>query len=65
MINIPLNHRAQKKFIKIDVTALARHIGLSRTYVSLVLHGHKKSKRARKLIAEALGIPYNELWGDK
>lgn len=63
MINNSLILRDKKSLIKINITELARAIGRSRTWVSLVLHGHRKSPATRKAIAEALGVPYERLWG--
>lgn len=38
-------------------------LGKSTTWISLVLHGHKKGTKTRKAIAKALNVPYEELWG--
>lgn len=49
----------------IQTKQLAQKIGYSRTWVSLNLNGKRKSERTQRLIAEALGIPYEELWGEE
>lgn len=69
MNNININIKGKKSLIRINVAELARVIGRSRTYTWLVLNGKLKGKRygrpTKKLIAEALGIPYEEFWGEK
>ncbi len=55
---------------EISITELSRRIGISRTWVSLVINGHMKATETRKLIAAALGRKMQELWpndnnGDK
>ncbi len=62
MVNKSLISRHKKSLIKINITELARTIGKTRTWVSLVLHGHKKSTTTRKAIASALGVRVEELW---
>lgn len=64
MLNVPLPSRDKKSLIKLNVTELANKLGKSRTWISLVLHGHKKGKETRKAIAKALGVPYEELWNE-
>ncbi|ODA43273.1 hypothetical protein THER_2004 [Thermodesulfovibrio sp. N1] len=51
--------------IRPNLSAIAKKIGKTRTWVSLVWNRRKKSRHTQELIAEALGIPYEELWGDK
>lgn len=65
MINIPLIHKDKKNLIKINISELARRIGRSRTWVSLVLNGRVRGESTRKAIADALGVKYNELWEEK
>lgn len=43
---------------------VAREIGCSETWFSLVINGHRKSPRVRKAIAETLGVSYKSLWGN-
>lgn len=43
---------------------IATQTGVSPTWVSLVLNGHKKSKRIRQAIADALGIKVKDLWSN-
>ena len=62
MLNNPLRNEAKKSLYRLDVTALARRIGRTRTWTSLVLHGHEKSPVTRELIAAALGVRVEELW---
>lgn len=44
---------------------IARHEGVTRTWVSLVLNRHARSRRIRKAIAKALGVSYKDLWGEE
>jgi len=48
----------------LDVAKLARKIKKNRSWVSQVLYGHIKGEPTRRAIAEALGVPYEELWGE-
>ena len=41
---------------------LAREVGVSRTWVSLVVNGHKRSDRIRKVVAQRLGVAVSDLW---
>ncbi len=42
---------------------ICRKLGVSATWVSLVLNGKASSERVRKAIADAVGQPYERLWG--
>jgi len=63
MVNKSLIFRGKKSLIKINITELARTIGRTRTWVSLVLNGHRKGDATRRAIAKALNMPYARLWG--
>lgn len=41
---------------------IAHETGVTETWVSLVLNGRRKSPRIRKAIANAVGIPVEDLW---
>lgn len=41
---------------------LAHEIGVSETWLSLVIHGHRKSERVRHELAKRLGVKASELW---
>ena len=43
---------------------VASQLGVSRAMVSLVARGHRKSRRVRRALARAAGLPYKQLWGD-
>lgn len=43
---------------------IAREMHVSKTWVSLVLCGHKRSDRIRKAIADAVGMDVEEVWGE-
>lgn len=45
-----------------SISDIARQARVSRQWVSMVVNGHKKSKRIRKAIAQAVGKPVEELW---
>ena len=45
-----------------SLTEIARTTGVTRQWVSMVVNGHKKSKRVRKAIAVAVGKSVEELW---
>lgn len=44
---------------------VAKKARVTCTWVSLVVCGHRKSARIQGLIAEILGLPYSEVWGEK
>lgn len=46
----------------ITVTEIAHKAGVSRTWVSLVIHKNKSSKRIRKAIADEIGVSVEDLW---
>ncbi|WP_428985662.1 helix-turn-helix domain-containing protein [Thermodesulfovibrio yellowstonii] len=63
MLNTALIRRLKKRdLVEPNLAAIARKIGKSRTWVSLVWNRRQKSRKTQELIAEALGIPYEELW---
>ena len=45
--------------------SLARRIGRSREAVVQAIRGEKRLRPTRALIAEALDIPYDEVWTDE
>ncbi len=47
---------------ELSVADVARKIHRSRTWVSLVINGRKKSEGSRRAIAKALGARYEDLW---
>ena len=50
MKRLDLKQMLEKR--RITVTEIAKALGVSRTFVSLVIHGHKKSKRVTSYIEE-------------
>lgn len=44
-------------------TELARRMGVSVSYVNMVIHGKKKAIGARKKLAKQLGMSLEELFG--
>ncbi len=47
---------------EITIVELARRIGKSRTWTSLVINGNMRSPATRSLIARALGKRVQDLW---
>ncbi|KAF0145068.1 MAG: hypothetical protein FD156_1179 [Nitrospirae bacterium] len=60
-----LRNGTKKDLYRINITALAKRIGRTRTWVSLVINGHETSPVTRELIASALGVRVADLWPDK
>jgi len=58
--------KIQKAMIDKDLTAagIGRAIGCTRSNVQHTIMGRSKSIRVRRAISEALGIPYEILWGE-
>jgi len=44
---------------------ICRKLGVSETWVSLVVNGKAPSVRIRQAIADACGQPYEKLWGKR
>lgn len=63
---IPISKQIRIEMIKKGIRGaeIARRIGVDRTAIYKTLDGKIKSKKLRKAIAEALGVPYEELWGE-
>ena len=47
-----------------DITCaeLAREVGVTRTWIPLVVNGHKRSRRIRRIVAKRLGMKVEDLW---
>lgn len=45
-----------------SITDLAKKVGITRSWLSLVLNGHHKSYHTRIKISRLLNISYEELW---
>lgn len=52
----------KKNMKSIDIT---RKYGVHSTLISSVKSGRLKNKNVRKTIAEALDVPYEELWNER
>ncbi|HBC76811.1 MAG TPA: hypothetical protein DC017_18570 [Candidatus Wallbacteria bacterium] len=48
----------------ITITSIAKNMGVSLTFVSLVINQKKKSKRIMNHISGLLGASYEETWND-
>jgi lambda repressor-like predicted transcriptional regulator len=44
--------------------AIARTIGVDRSYVSHVIKGRSRNKRVRQAIASAIGLKMSDIWSD-
>ena len=46
----------------ISITSIANSLGISLTFVSLVIHQKKKSQRVMRHIADLLETSYEKIW---
>jgi len=44
---------------------IAKRLGITREYVRKVIHGERSTRRVRQAIADALRMPFEEVWGEK
>lgn len=58
-----IRQRLSDKSIKVG--DIAESIGISSAAVSKVLHGHGRSRRIEALIAQALGLPVEQVFPDR
>lgn len=58
----PEEIKAALRIKGITLTALAQELGLSRSMVTHVIHGHARSQRVEQRISQALGKPAATLW---
>jgi len=58
----PEEIKAALRIKGITLTALAQELGLSRSMVTHVIHGHARSERVEKHVAQAIGKPVTALW---
>jgi transcriptional regulator with XRE-family HTH domain len=49
----------------LNIAKIARRLGVSRPYLSNVLHGRKKTKWARRAIAAACGLRPEQIWPEE
>lgn len=64
MLNIAVKIKIEMLKVGISAVAIARKAGVDRSAISHVIAGRHKSKRLRRAIADALGLPYKEVWGE-
>lgn len=48
-----------------SLAGIAKELGVTRGAVTNVVHGRRVSLRIRTAVADAIGMPYSEVWGDK
>ncbi|UJB63602.1 helix-turn-helix domain-containing protein [Acidovorax sp. YS12] len=58
----PEEIKAALRIKGITLTALAQELGLSRSMVTHVIHGHARSERVEQRVAQAIGKPATALW---
>ena len=58
----PEEIKAALRIKGITLTALAQELGLSRSMVTNVIHGHARSKRVEERIAQILGKSVSAIW---
>ena len=61
-----MNYRQIKSLMvlhNVKSADIARKLGIGNEAVSLILTGRRRSFRVQTAIAEALHMPYEELWG--
>lgn len=61
----PNQRRARLIEHGIRQATLARRMGLKPCTVGGVIAGYRFSKRIQQAIAEAIGLPFEEVWGSK
>lgn len=49
----------------LNVSKVARRLGIAPSYVSRVLHGHKRTLYVRRAIAAACGLRAEHIWPEK
>ena len=52
------------KKIGVSQEQIVKKLGITRGYVNHVIHGKRSARRVRQAISDALGKPYEEVWGD-
>lgn len=59
-----MNRKAKSLMVLKGITSvsLARKLGITPTWMSLIVNGRKESRRVQKAIADALGVDYAVLW---
>lgn len=60
------NHKIKALIVlnRTSVSEIARRAGVTRQWVSLVVNGHKTSRRIRKAVASAVNKRVEDLWPD-
>lgn len=48
----------------ISVREIARRVGVTNPAISYTIHRKVKSRRLRQAIAQAIGLPYEKVWGE-
>jgi len=65
-MNTNLNRiKAAMKVKRLTNSHIAKEVGVTPEWISMVIHGRAKSARIKQAISECLEIPYNELWPEK
>jgi transcriptional regulator with XRE-family HTH domain len=61
----PFEIKALMKKSGVYQADIARRLGITREYVRKVIHGERSTRRVRQAIADALGMPFEEVWGEE
>ncbi len=48
----------------LNLTLIAKKLGMSRAWISNVINGHFEARETRIKIAKILKVNYNEIWDD-
>lgn len=64
MLSLPPNH-IKAELVRRGLTpgAVGESLGVSREYVSMTIHGKRTAARVRRAIANAIEMPYADVWG--
>lgn len=61
----PEEIKAALRIQGVTLTALAEDVGVSRSMVTHVIHGHERSARVMDRIAKIIGKPVGSIWASK
>jgi len=53
------------KKLGVSQEEIAKKLGITRVYVNRIINGERSTKRVRQAIADALRMPFEEVWGEK
>ena len=65
MSHNPVPPEILKEDYNLNVSRVARSLGVHPSYVSRVLHGHKKTQYVRRAIAARCGLSPEQIWPER